>query len=358
MRNPRFQFLSIFLVLALILTACAGAATEAPTDASVQETEAPMEATEEPPTSGGFILAFMPKFVGHPVFNAANEGAQAAAQELGDTVNYVGPSEPDTGQQVEWVGNLTTQGVDGIMIGALDPNALVPSLQQARDAGITVVSWDADVAPEGRTVYVSPPADEALGEVMAEIIGEAMNYEGQWAWLSSGPDVANQVAWIDATTAYMEAHPDKFGNMEMVRIAYGQSEDELSYTETEGLLAAFPDLKGIIAPDAAGFPAAARAVQDGGKCGQVAITGLALPSSMRSFVEDGCVTEFALWDFFDLGYLTVYTTHLIHSGEIQGVPGETFTVGNLGERTIREGGVVVLGDPLIFNAENIDNYDF
>jgi rhamnose transport system substrate-binding protein len=357
MRNPRYQLLLLLLLVALILSACTGAATPIPTEAPMPATEEVM-ATEEAASGGGYTLAFMPKFVGHPVFNAANEGAQAAGQELNDTVNYVGPSEPDTAQQVEWVGNLITQNVDGIMIGALDPNALVPSLQQARDAGITVVSWDADVAPEARTVYVSPPANEALGEVMAEIIGKEMNYEGQWAWLSSGPDVANQVAWIDATTAYMEANPDKFGNMEMVRIAYGQSEDELSYTETEGLLAAFPDLKGIIAPDAAGFPAAARAIQDGGKCGQVAITGLALPSAMRSFVKDGCVNEFALWDFFDLGYLTVYATHLIRSGEIQGVPGETFVAGRLGERTILENGVVVLGDPLIFNADNIDDYDF
>ena len=382
LKNSTRSVIVILVALALLASACSSApatrapaqeivATEEPMQApateAVVEPEAATEAapaTEEAATAdteaktGGFTMCFMPKFVGHPLFSLANEGAQAAAKELGDTVNYVGPTDIDAAQQVEWIENCTKQQVDAIIVGALDPNALTPSMKTAKDKGILTMTWDADVEPDARTLFITPPAADELGAAMAEMLGKSINYEGQWAWLSSGPNVANQVEWIDATTAYMDANPEKFGKMEMVTTVYGESDDTLSYKETEGLIARYPDLKGIISPDAGGLPAGARAIQDSGKCGQVFITGVALPNAMRTFVKDGCVKEFALWNSFDLGYLTIYTTHQVLAGTVKGVAGETIPVGKLGEREILDGGKVVVGSPLIFDADNIDNYDF
>lgn len=307
--------------------------------------------------AAAYTMCFMPKFVGHPAFTLANEGAQAAAAELGDTVNYVGPTNISAAEQVTWVETCTRQGVDAIILGALDPDALVPSMKAANDKGILTVTWDADVRPEARSLFVSTPASDKLGEIMAEMLGEATGYEGEWAWLSSGPNVANQVEWIKATEDYMAAHPDKFGKMSNVATVYGESDDALSYKAAEGLLARFPNLKGIISPDAGGLPAGARAVQDGGKCGQVWITGVALPSAMKTFVADDCVKSFALWDFYDLGYLAVQATHQLLAGTVADA-GAVLEVGKLGTRDIREDKSIVVSDPVKFDASNIDQYNF
>ena len=48
----------------------------------------------------------------------------------------------------------------------------------------------------------------------------------------------------------------------------------------------------------------------------------------------------------------------LDSGAIKGEVGEKFTAGTLGERTIGENKTVVVGDPVRFNADNIDKYDF
>jgi rhamnose transport system substrate-binding protein len=346
------------MVLVIMAAACGPAATQAPAAVAPTEapaaTQAPAAAATAPKKTSGFTMCFMPKFIGHPLFTLANEGAQAAAKEVGDTVNYVGSTEIDASKQIEWINNCTQQGVDAIIVGALDPNALVPALNAAKAKGILTNTWDADVDPSARTLFFSTPTPEDLGSAMADMLGDAMNWEGKWAWLSSGPDVANQVAWINATEAYIKANPTKFAKMQEVTTVYGESDDAKSYTAAEGLLARYPDLKGIISPDAAGLPAGARAIQDGGKCGKVFITGVALPSAMTTFVHAGCVKSFALWHMDDLGYLSVYLTHQLLVGAIKGDVGEVVQVGKLGQRTILDGKIIAVGKPLIYTIDNVD----
>lgn len=311
-------------------------------------------------TSGAqaYTICFLPKFVGHPVFTLANQGAQEAGAELDDKVIYAGSTEISPARQIEWIETCTKQKVDGIVVTALDPDALAPSLKAAAAAGIKIGSWDSDVQTAARGIFVSPPSPDKSAEAFATLIGDAMNWEGEWAWLSTGPNVPNQVLWIKKTEEYMAAHPDKFSKMKNVASVYGESDDTKSYTAAEGLLARFPNLKGIIAPDAAALPAGARAIQDANECGKVWITGGALPSAMRAFVKAGCVKSFYLWDFVDFGYLTIQAMHNYIAGDITGAKGDVVKAGRLGTRTIGDDGTIFIGDPLVFNADNIDKYDF
>lgn len=347
---------TLAMILVMVVAACGTAATQAPTApaATTAPTASSTSAANTAKKTSGFTMCFQPKFMGHPLFTLANKGAQAAAKELGDTVNYVGSTEIDPSKQIEWINTCTQQGVDAIIQDALDPNALVPALNAATAKGILVNTWDADTDPSARDLYFSTPTPEDLGAAMANMLGDAMNWEGKWAWLSSGPNVANQVAWINATEAYMKANSSKFSKMELVTTVYGESDDAKSYAAGEGLLARYPDLKGIISPDAAGLPAGARAIQDAGKCGKVFITGVALPSAMTTYVHAGCVKSFALWKMDDLGYIAVNVTHQMLAGTVKGDVGEVVQVGKLGTRTILPGKVIAVGKPLIYTIDNVD----
>ena len=79
---------------------------------------------------------------------------------------------------------------------------------------------------------------------------------------------------------------------------------------------------------------------------------------MREFVEDGTVEAFALWNPGDLGYLAVFATQALIDGDITGEEGDTFEAGELGEFEVGADGVVLLGEPFTFNAENIADFDF
>ena len=90
----------------------------------------------------------------------------------------------------------------------------------------------------------------------------------------------------------------------------------------------------------------------------VKLTGLGTPNQMRKFVKDGTVEAFELWSPEDVGYLSGYAAANLVAGNITGAEGETFEAGKLGERTIGPDGVIILGPPTRFTAENIDDFDF
>ena len=95
-----------------------------------------------------------------------------------------------------------------------------------------------------------------------------------------------------------------------------------------------------------------------GEC--VVVTGLALPVEMLAYNENGCAPEFALWSFVDLGYLTYYVSYLLATDAIEGVEGETFVAGRMGEYTItkdptRDVGLRVLMGPFtVYTADNVE----
>ena len=91
-----------------------------------------------------------------------------------------------------------------------------------------------------------------------------------------------------------------------------------------------------MAPTTVGIAAAAKAMQDEGLCDDVKVSGLGLPAEMVSYTLNGCAPEFALWSFVDLGYLTYYTTYMFANGDIEGVEGEAFNAGRMGDLHDRE----------------------
>jgi rhamnose transport system substrate-binding protein len=154
----------------------------------------------------------------------------------------------------------------------------------------------------------------------------------------------------------------EYANLELVETVYGDDDDTKSYNEAQALFSKYPDLKVIIAPTTVGIAASARAVTDSNLIGKVAVTGLGTPNQMREYVKNGAAPQFALWNPADLGYLVVYAMQALSNGTITPAAGETFEAGKLGEYTVAEdadgGFSVLLGEPFVFNADNIDEFDF
>ena len=361
--------LTALLVLGLLLGACAAptaapAEPAAPAEATAAggEEAAPAEPTaasaEEaaPAEGGGASYVLVPKNLGNPYFDTANKGAQEAAAELGVEVTYQGSATADATEQIQLLNSLISQQVSGLAISANDSDALVPTGQAAMAEGIPVVTWDSAIAPGGRTVHINQAVSEEIGRSQVQVIADLIGGEGQIAILSATSTAPNQNEWIEWMKD--ELTKPEYADIELVATVYGDDEDEKSYNEAQGLMRTYPDLKGIISPTTVGIAAAARAVQDAEKVGQVMVTGLGTPNQMREYVKSGAAPAFALWNPADLGYLAIYTLNAIASGEIEGVPGDTYSAGKLGEYTIAEDGTVLLGPPTVFDADNIDDFDF
>jgi rhamnose transport system substrate-binding protein len=309
------------------------------------------------PSSGSNLnIVFLPKAINNPYFDTAAAGGQQAAKELNGSFKQVGPSTASAADQVTWINTLTTQHVSAIVVSANDPNALAPALKQAMAQGIKVVSYDSDVEPDARQVFVNQANSEDIGRIEVQILGKELNYTGQIAILSAASTATNQNTWI----GYMkqELSLPQYKNMQLVKIVYGNDDDQTSFNDTLSLLQAYPNLKGIISPTTVGIAAAARALESVNKGGKVALTGLGTPNQMRKYVQDGTVQQFALWNPQQLGYLAYYVAVALIQGKITGKEGETFSAGTLGTKTIGANGVVLLGPPTVFDQSNISQFNF
>lgn len=334
---------ALALGLALVATAC-----------SVEESGGGDEGTGTG-GSGDLSITFLPKNLGNPYFDTSSEGARTAIEEFGGTFEEVGPSEATPDAQVSYINTLTQQGVGAIAVSANDPSAICDALNEARDAGIVVVTFDSDTDPECRDVFVNQADAEGIAKVQVDLIAEQIGGAGEIAILSASANATNQNAWIALMEEYLASdYPD----ITLVETVYGDDDDQTSFDKTAALLQSHPDLKGIVSPTTVGITAAARYLSTSEYKGVVALTGLGTPNQMREYVEDGTVTSFALWNPEDLGYLTAFTAKALIEGEITGEEGDTFEAGSLGDYEVGADSVVVLGDPFVFDAENIGDFDF
>jgi rhamnose transport system substrate-binding protein len=261
---------------------------------------------------------------------------------------------------VPFIDTAARQGYDAIVISTPDPNAVAPALQRAAAKGVKVVAFDGDTAPESRTIFVAPTTNSAIGAAQVEWAASQIGYKGEVAILSATPTSPNQNTWIKFMKVALK-NP-KYKNVKLVKIAYGNDNPTDSAKQTQALLQAYPNLKGIIAPTTVGIQAAAQELQQEGKCSSIALTGLGLPNDMRKYVKAGCAKKFGLWNEQDLGYLATYVAHYVVSGKLTGKIGQTFKAGHLGSYkvVVSDGNkpVVVLGPPAVFTPQNIDKFHF
>lgn len=321
------------------------------------------------PTSGGTggsaaapagdrSITFIPKQLNNPYTDVVLGGGKTGAQAAGFTTeNVVGPLEASASSQVSFINAETQAGTNVIVIAANDPDAVCPALEEARSGGAKIVAFDSDTNPKCRDLFVSQVVAKDVALIQVEMISEQIGGAGEIAILSATANATNQNEWIK----YMKdelASNAKYKDIHLVTTVYGDDDDTKSFQEAQGLLQAYPNLKGIISPTTVGIAATARYLSTSKYKGKVALTGLGLPNEMRQYVKDGTVTEFALWDPAQLGYVAAFAGKALMDGTITGKEGDKFTAGDLGERTVGANGVVIVGPPTRFNKDNIDKYNF
>ncbi|MFJ5997247.1 rhamnose ABC transporter substrate-binding protein [Streptomyces sp. NPDC092370] len=342
--------------LALALTACGGTTKK---DVANEGASAATAGKADPnaATKKGLTVGFLPKQVNNPYFTSADKGGEKALKELGSRYKEVGPSSAtDTAGQVSYVNTLTQQQVDAMAVSAQDPGALCTALKQAMKNDIKVVTYDSDTTPDCRNAFVSQASAEDLGRTEVQLLAKQIGYKGEIAILSAAQTATNQNTWIDFMKD--ELKKPEYKNMKLVKTAYGNDDAQQSFQQTQGLLQEYPDLKGIISPTTVGIKAAAQYLSGSKYKGKVKLTGLGTPNDMRKYVKNGTVEAFELWDPAKLGELAARTAVALSSGQITGKEGETFKAGSMGEYTIGKDGVISLGKPTVFDAKNIDQFDF
>ncbi len=353
MKLRQTAWLALPAAASLLLAACSSS--------SSTTTSAPPSSSSAPVSSSGLKTGLkvfvIPKNLGNSYFTTADSvnsgGALAALQALGETGAETSGTTDTPSSQLPVIQADISKGANALIISATDPTALCPTLDAAMKKGIVVVTYDSD-APTCRSLFINQASSQAIGAIEVDLLAKQLHDTGEIAIVSASADDTNQNTWI----MYMKQELAKYPNMKLVSTVYGNDDTATSTQVTQGLLEQFPNLKGIISPTTVGIAAAAAVLDTPKYRGKIALTGLATPDEMKKYVADGTVVSFALWDPANLGYLAAYAAVELASGKITGAAGQTFTAGKLGSFTIGADNTVLLGPPYVFNASNINNFNF
>lgn len=332
----------VLLLLPLLLVGCAPA----------QEDRAPDQAVHQAPRR---TFALVVKSLENPYMLTMYDGFRTACEALSVTPVLTGPGISGAPDQPTIVRGLIDQRVDAIAIAANDMEEVSAVLQDAKEAGIPVVSLDSMVKPDERAVHIQQASPETIGRVLIQACAQMMDYAGEFAILTTTESMPNQASWVRWMHQELADHPAQYAEMTLVRTAYGLDEAAKSAEETRRLLEDYPQLKAIIAPTVVGMRAAAAEITRAGSPAK--LTGLGLPSEMEPHIASGVCPWMYLWNPSEVGYLAAYAMEALATCAIEGVAGEILTAGALGDRVIAgsaDGGYeIVLGNPKVFDAANI-----
>ena len=376
--------------MCLSLAACGSSSSSADVSGSSASSETPAasEATSTAPAEGsqtaeargsadysGLTIAMLPKFKGENYFDAVKLGAQEAADEMGITLLYDGPSQDQaTNQkQVDILQGWIAQGVDAILVSPNDATAIVSTLEEARSAGIKVITFDAD-ANDGRDMFINQVTAEAAAKGLldgAKVDLEAKGYgsdkKANIALVSGSGTDANQTAWeaaIDELLATDDYNFMVIKNKDTDVLYPGTDEtkvNEACATLISRMGPGEDQIQGAIALSSMSTPALGaqyEAAASKPDANVITMTGLATPNALASYIEDTSnpLNTGVLWNCMDLGYLSVQTAAQLCAGQISETDA-SINAGRLGEKAI-ENGEVVLGDALVFDATTVGDFNY
>ncbi|MFP1630218.1 sugar ABC transporter substrate-binding protein [Zhengella sp. ZM62] len=189
----------------------------------------------------------------NPFFVKMREGAEAKAKELGITLNsYAGKVDGDNETQVAAIETCIANGAKGILLTPSSTSAIVPSVQQARDAGLLVIALDTPLDPIDAADMTFATDNFKAGELI-----------GQWAKATLGAEADNaRIAMLDLDVSqptvgvlrdqgFMQgfgidlADPNKWGDESDPRIVghdVTQGNEEGGRKAMENLLATDPSI--------------------------------------------------------------------------------------------------------------------
>lgn len=311
---------------------------------------------DAPELNGAYVL--ITKSAGNPYNTHMAHGFEDAVKECGGRAVVLEPEKATAEEQIALIRACIRGKAQAIAIAANDTIALDEALKEAMDQGIAVSTMDSNTSSDSHALFVNQVAADAVAEKLLEAVYTLSGGEGAWAILSTTNQMGNQSLWV--RTMQEKMTDPRYRDLRLVNIAFGEDDAALSREKVAEMLEAYPNLKVLCAPTAAGMRAAAEVLQEEGS--SVKLTGLGLPSALAPYMTGGdpiCPVMY-LWNPIAIGRLSAYVSLGLTGGSITGAPGETLETPDGRQYAVVEsaqgGSEVIVGEPQEFTPENIGQW--
>jgi ribose transport system substrate-binding protein len=224
-------------------------------------------------------IGLMVQDMSNPFFSAMDRGARTAADEIGAALN-VQDAQLDLTAQYNQIDAFIQQGVDLIVISAVDGAGIEPAILKAKEAGIIVIAVDTPAA--GADAVVMTDAVQA-GMKSCEYLFDQMGGEGK-VLLVDGTPIQTIIDRIDGCKIVAADYP----GIEIVGQQSSQNDRASGLLVTTDMLTANPDVTGIFGMNDPSALGAVLAVEQAGKAGQIIVTGVdGSPEAVAELTREG-----------------------------------------------------------------------
>lgn len=210
-------------------------------------------------------IGLMVQDMSNPFFSAMDKGAKAAASEIGAEENTQ-DAQLDVSNQHNQIDAFIQQGVDLIIISAVDQDGIAPAIERAKAAGIIVIA--VDTPAQGADAVVMTDAVQA-GEKSCTYLFQQMNGTGNVLVVDGTP-----IQTIIDRIKGCEAAAKNFPGIRIVGQQASKNDRASGLAVTTDMLTAHPDVQGIFGMNDPSALGAVLAVEQANKVSQIKVTGV------------------------------------------------------------------------------------
>ncbi|MGK6317785.1 ABC transporter substrate-binding protein [Neorhizobium sp. DT-125] len=210
-------------------------------------------------------IGLMVQDMSNPFFSAMDRGAKRAAEAIGAKVNTQ-DAQLDLANQNTQIDAFIQQGVNLIVISAVDEVGIEPAIARAKEAGIVVIA--VDTPAKGADAVVMTDAVQA-GEKSCDYLFTKLGGEGN-VLLVDGTPIQTIIDRINGCKNIAKKYP----GIKIVGQQASKNDRASGLMVTTDMLTANPDVKGIFGMNDPSALGAVLAVEQAGKASEIVVTGV------------------------------------------------------------------------------------
>ncbi|MBN2007874.1 substrate-binding domain-containing protein [candidate division KSB1 bacterium] len=266
----------------------------------------------------GPTIAIVLKTLNHPFFIDMQNGAEAAAKQLGvNLIVQAAEREIDVEKQMQIIENLIQRKVDAICVAPSGSRELVPVIVKANKAGIPILTMDTEVdstalaSVNGKvTTYIGSDNFEG-GRIAGEFVAQQLGGSGKIAILEGIPGHETGDARLRGFHSAVKNYP----GIEVVASQTANWERDQGFNVFQNIIQSHPQVQALFACSDLMALGAIEAIAAAGKSGEILVVGFDALNDAKVSIKEGKMAGSIAQYPYDMGKLAIENAFRVLQGE-------------------------------------------
>lgn len=290
--RSRYLALVLAMMLGFSLFGCSAPAASSTTEAAAAPASTGT-AFNADPKEEYYMVTFLS---GIEYWKGCYKGFEAAGELYGVKTIYAGAAEYDVNQAVTVFEQIIANKPAGIAVTCINPDAYVEPIKKAMEAGIPVVTFDADSPNSGRYSFLAT-GNKAAGAMAANYLASALGEKGDVALVT----LPGQLNHEERTAGFVATIEANYPNMKVVQVANGGGEQTTAAAAASGILQANPSVVGLFCTDATSGVGAVAAITETNRT-DVKIVSFDTDKGTLDAIKDGKIAASIAQGTWNMGF--------------------------------------------------------